>query len=151
MIRGWAIVVLCGVVLAGFLRLRFDAEPLSLLPQEVPSVAGLRLHQEHFAGGRELVVTVHSPTPEGSLRAAESIAVGLRELTNDVRIARWRVVVGEDSAGKGGGGWRTGRSTGKKQGNGREHESGAATVRERVWGPPERRWVLCVGRSRDAG
>ena len=98
MIRGWAIVVLCGVVLAGFLRLRFDAEPLSLLPQEVPSVSGLRLHQEHFAGGRELVVTVHSPTPEGSLRAAEAIAVGLRELTNDVRIARWRVSFEEDLA-----------------------------------------------------
>jgi predicted exporter/lauroyl/myristoyl acyltransferase len=98
MIRGWAIAVLCGVVLVGFLRLRFDAEPLSLLPQEVASVAGLRLHQEHFAGGRELVVTVRSGSAESSMRAAEAVALGLRGLTNDVRSARWRVSFEEDLA-----------------------------------------------------
>lgn len=92
---GW---LLLGIVIAaGLSRLRFDADPLSLLPDDVPSVAGLRLHQSLFSGGRELLVTVKAASPEAAGRLAESIAEELRADTNLVAAARWQFPLRENA------------------------------------------------------
>jgi len=74
----------------GLARLRFDAEVLSLLPAELPAVEGLRLHQQHFANARELLVTLAGDDPEQLAAAAEAIAARLNSSTNLVRRARWQ-------------------------------------------------------------
>lgn len=85
----WTIV---GVLVAsGLVRLRFEAEPLALLPAEVPSVAGLQWHQRHFPAGRELIVTLRAEDPEKTLRAAEAISSELGADPVLVRKARWKV------------------------------------------------------------
>ena len=84
-------ILLCVPVALGLFRLRFDAEPLSLLPPEVPSVAGLRLHQKLFPSGRELLITVQSPDAGVTAAVAESIAVDLRADPARVAAARWQV------------------------------------------------------------
>jgi predicted RND superfamily exporter protein len=47
----------------GLKRLRLDADALNLLPTEVAAVEGLRIHQRHFSGSRELWIVVMSETP----------------------------------------------------------------------------------------
>lgn len=96
--RGFAWLLLGLLVLLGLSRLRFDAEPLALLPQDVPSIAGLRLHQELFAGSRELLVTVDAPAPEAAAALAEAIALELRGDSNRVAAARWRMPLRESLA-----------------------------------------------------
>jgi elongation factor P--beta-lysine ligase len=63
----------CGVELAnGFgeltnaaeQRLRFDAEVLHLLPEELPVVRGLLQQQRYFANARELMITVQAEDPD---------------------------------------------------------------------------------------
>jgi len=88
-------VLLALVVAAGLSRLRFEADPLGLLPQDVPSIAGLRLHQQLFSGSRELLVTVTAPTAESAARLAEAIAVDLRQAPELVRAARWQLPLRE--------------------------------------------------------
>lgn len=77
-------------VAAGFFRLHFDADVLSLLPQNIPTVRGLKIYQEHFANSDQLIVTVQAGDAESAKTAAEAIATKLREQTNLVAAAHWQ-------------------------------------------------------------
>jgi hypothetical protein len=56
-------------------RLRFDAEVLNLLPEELSVVRGLKLHAEHFANDKELIVTVSAVDRDSAERAAQLAGV----------------------------------------------------------------------------
>ncbi len=90
--------VLSLLIVVGISRLKFDADPLNLLPGDVPSVAGLRLHQTLFSGGRELLVTIRADSPDSAARLAEAIAEDLRAETNLVAAARWQFPLRENAA-----------------------------------------------------
>jgi len=74
---------------AGFARLHFDADVLSLLPGRIPAVQGLKLYQQHFANSRELILTVRGADAEAAKSAAQSIAGNLGRETNLVADATW--------------------------------------------------------------
>ncbi|MCP5527498.1 MAG: MMPL family transporter [Verrucomicrobiales bacterium] len=88
--RRWWWLLICLPVVAGLWRLRFDVDVLNLLPGELPAVHGLKLHQEHFANDRELLVTVEAPTAEDASHAAEAIATRLRAAPGLVERAVWQ-------------------------------------------------------------
>ena len=67
--RGWLIGLAVVALLAGLLRLRFNADVLSLLPAELPVVRGLKLHQANFASARDLIITVRAPDAETAAAA----------------------------------------------------------------------------------
>jgi predicted RND superfamily exporter protein/predicted LPLAT superfamily acyltransferase len=77
-------------VAAGFVRLHFDADVLSLLPEQIPIVEGLKIYQQHFANSDQLIVTVRAADAETAKTAAEAIAAKLRAETNLVAAAYWQ-------------------------------------------------------------
>jgi uncharacterized protein len=87
--HGWWLALLLPIA-AGFARLHFDADVLSLLPAHMPAVQGLKMYQQHFANARELILTVHGADAETAKTAAQSIAGHLREATNLVADATWQ-------------------------------------------------------------
>lgn len=97
--RHWLWVLLCVPLLLGLARLRFDTEVLHLLPAHLPEVRALKLWQQHFAGSRDLLITLRADDPEIASAAALAIALGLRAepgLTGEVHWqAPWREHPGE--------------------------------------------------------
>ena len=77
-------------IAAGFARLHFDADVLSLLPDRIPAVQGLKLYQGHFANSRELILTVRGADAEAAKSAAKLIAENLDLKTNLVADATWQ-------------------------------------------------------------
>ena len=76
------------LVVAGLWRLRFDADVLNLLPDDLPAVAGLKLYQENFANRREVVITVEGTSAAEVEKAADNLASAIR---NDLGAnAIWR-------------------------------------------------------------
>lgn len=88
--RRWLWLLLLVPVVIGFARLRFDVEMLNLLPKDSGIVQGLKLYQENFSNGRELIVTVRSDDPEKTEAAARRLALSLRQQTNLVASATWQ-------------------------------------------------------------
>jgi predicted RND superfamily exporter protein len=86
----WWLLLLLVPGAAGLARLRFDVEVLNLLPANLPVVAGLKLHQRHFAGASELILTIHSRDAETAEAAARGLALALRAQTNLVSRALWQ-------------------------------------------------------------
>lgn len=84
----WALAAL--PLLAGLLRLRFDADIFNLMPAGLPAVRGLQLQQRNFADARELLVTLQSPDPEAATAAASAISSKLVAEPALVRAARWQ-------------------------------------------------------------
>jgi predicted exporter/lauroyl/myristoyl acyltransferase len=84
----WMILLL--LVAAGFARLRFDAEILDLLPAGQPSVRGLKLYQQYFANGRELLITLRAPDSDQVEKLAGIIAARLRQETNLIATVSWQ-------------------------------------------------------------
>ena len=78
------------LVAAGFCRLRFDAEILDLLPGDEPSVRGLKLYQEYFANGRELLISLRAPDGEKAEQLAGILAARLRQETNLIAGVSWQ-------------------------------------------------------------
>ncbi len=60
----WLLFLVPAVI--GLARLRLDVEIFNLLPQDLAAVQGLRIHQEHFANARELIITVRGPNRKRS-------------------------------------------------------------------------------------
>jgi len=75
---------------AGFARLHFDADVLSLLPARMPAVQGLKMYQQHFATARELIFPARAPGAHDAKTAAQSIAAHLRQAANLVADATWQ-------------------------------------------------------------
>ena len=86
----WWLALLAVPLGLGLARLRFDADVLNLLPGDLPVVRGLKLHQQHFAGEGELIITVDAPEPDAAEAAARQVAGVLRGATNLVESVVWR-------------------------------------------------------------
>ena len=78
------------LVAAGFSRLRFDAEVLDLLPSDQPSVRGLKLYQQYFANGRELLISLRAPDGDQAEELAGILAARLRRETNLIAGVSWQ-------------------------------------------------------------
>jgi predicted exporter len=88
--RRWLWILLLVPIGLGLMRLRFDVEVLNLLPKGSDVVQGLKLYQEHFSSGSELLLTIKSDQQEKSEAAARTIAEKLRSATNLVAGATWQ-------------------------------------------------------------
>jgi predicted exporter/lauroyl/myristoyl acyltransferase len=86
----WLWLLLLVPVALGFFRLHFDADVLNLLPQDLPAVRGLRIHQDHFANARELILTIRAPDAQLAEAVSQAIAKRLRAETNQVKSAIWQ-------------------------------------------------------------
>ena len=78
------------ILVGGLARLRFDADPLSLLPGDLPVVYALKLYQKHFANDRELIVTARAPDSEAAETAVGLLAAALGPQTGLVASATWQ-------------------------------------------------------------
>ena len=86
--RFWPWILLIILLGVGLGRLRFDADVLHLLPEDLPVVRGLRLQQRYFAASRELVITVAATDSERATTAARQLSealAGRRDLVGGVR------------------------------------------------------------------
>jgi predicted exporter len=61
-------------IVGGLARISFNVDILRLLPTHLPQVEGLSLFLEHFAQPQELIVTLETPDPEITQKAADSLA-----------------------------------------------------------------------------
>jgi len=88
--RRWLWLLVLVPIALGLARLRFDVEILNLLPEDSGIVQGLKLYQQNFSNGRELIITVRSDNPNDTEAAALSIATALRQHTNLISEATWQ-------------------------------------------------------------
>lgn len=87
------------LLLWGLLRLRPDAEVLNLLPADVPAVEGLRMHQRHFSGSRELWIAVTGEAAGVAAEWAERLGSRLRATPGLAASVQWREPWEEDVSG----------------------------------------------------
>jgi predicted exporter len=85
----WLWLFLLVPVALGLARLHFDVEVFDLLPDNLPSVQGLKMYQQHFANARELLITVQAPEAEQAENAARAISERLRLQSNLVAGVTW--------------------------------------------------------------
>lgn len=72
-------------------NLRFNANPLDLLPKNLPEVAGLKIYQDSFASQHDIIVALRSENPTEGEAAARSLAEALENLVpTDIRRISWR-------------------------------------------------------------
>lgn len=90
MSRRWLWLLLTLPLIAGIARLRFDVDVLNLLPNGLPEVRGLQLHQGYFANAQQLLVTLRGEDSEAVAVAAKAIASRLTTQGKMVRTARWQ-------------------------------------------------------------
>ncbi|MFC7336650.1 MMPL family transporter [Haloferula chungangensis] len=75
----------------GLSRIRFDTDILSILPGEMPEVAGLKAYYEVFSVDEELVVLIEgSDDDAGTLGAASEELAGLLTQAGVASNARWK-------------------------------------------------------------
>ena len=88
--RAFLAIALLALLVFGWSRVRFDADPLNLLPGDVPAVRDLKWQQRHFADADETLITLHSANANIVASAAESLAAEFNQRTNLVADAQWR-------------------------------------------------------------
>jgi uncharacterized protein len=75
----------------GLTRLRFDTDILSMLPDKLPEVKGLKAFHEAFSSDDELVVLIEGgPADEGLLPAAAESLGEFLEKSGVIKSARWK-------------------------------------------------------------
>lgn len=88
----WLIpVLLIPLVIAGWLRLRFETDILATLPADVPEVRAVKLLRAGFTGGRNLVIGLEAEDDFLAEEAANSLGRRLEQesaLASEVRWAR---------------------------------------------------------------
>lgn len=89
-------VALLLLAVAGWSRLRWEADVLHTLPAGEPAVRGLQLHQRYFAAADELLLRVRTASEEETTAAARALALHLRQMTSLVATAWWRPPLEED-------------------------------------------------------
>ncbi len=94
--RRWLWLLLAVPLVAGLIRLRFDAQVLNLLPPDLSAVRGLKLYQEHFQSARDLILTLRAADADQATAAARSLAEALRAESNLVASAYWQPPFQED-------------------------------------------------------
>jgi uncharacterized protein len=90
LVRWVGVVLLFAGILLGLFKLRFDAEILSLLPEDVQSVRGLGLYQAHFGGADDVIISMSGDDPDELQRAAGSLAAWLIRVQSEVSDAEWQ-------------------------------------------------------------
>lgn len=90
MTRRWLWFFLALPLVAGIARLRFDVDVLNLLPNSLPEVRGLQIHQRHFVNAQQLLITLRGKDAEAVATAAKAVAGRLATQTERVRSARWQ-------------------------------------------------------------
>jgi len=81
--RSWiAALVLLPLVVAGWLRLRFETDILATLPANVPEVRAVGLVRDGFTGGTDLVVGLEAADDVRAGEAAASLAQRLEQRTD---------------------------------------------------------------------
>ncbi len=88
--RRWLWLLLLVPIALGLARLRFDVEVLNLLPEKSGMVRGLKLYQQNFSNGRELIITLRSDDADKTEAASRSLAAALRHETNLVSEVNWQ-------------------------------------------------------------
>ncbi len=87
----WAVWLATFAILAmGVVRLKFDADVLNLLPEELNSVQGLKLHQTHFEGAADTLITIEADDETTAENAARSLALQLRSIPERIDSAEWQ-------------------------------------------------------------
>ena len=88
--RLWiALVLLLPMVVAGWLRLRFETDILATLPANVPEVRAVRLVRDGFTGGADLVVGLEAADDLRAEQAAASLGQRLERCKDlAVRVCR---------------------------------------------------------------
>ncbi len=72
-------------------NLKFNANPLDLLPKNLPEVAGLKIYQDSFASQHDIIVALRPEDPADGEPAARSLAEALEPLVpTDIRRISWR-------------------------------------------------------------
>ncbi|MDA0811007.1 MAG: MMPL family transporter [Verrucomicrobia bacterium] len=72
-------------------NLKFNANPLDLLPKNLPEVAGLKIYQDSFASQHDIIVALRPEDPADGEPAARSLAEALEPLVpTDIRRVSWR-------------------------------------------------------------
>ncbi len=85
------LLVMVAVAGLGLGRIRFDTDILSILPGEMPEVAGLKAYYEVFSVDEELVVLIEgSEEDAGTLGAASEELAGLLREAGVAANARWK-------------------------------------------------------------
>ena len=88
--RAWWLLLLLIPAVVGWMRLRFEAEILDLLPANISAVEGLKLYQRHFAGAQDLIITVEAPDADTATAVAQALAEALRMHSNLVAGVTWQ-------------------------------------------------------------
>lgn len=87
--RSWiAAVLLLPLIVAGWLRLRFETDILAILPANVPEVRAVGLVRDGFTGGTDLVVGLEAADEVRAEEAAVSLARRLQQQTDLVASVR---------------------------------------------------------------
>ena len=89
-VRWIGVVLLFAGILSGLFKLRFDAEILNLLPEDVESVRGLGLYQAHFGGADDVIISMSGDDPDELQQAAASLAAWLVRAQNEVSDAEYQ-------------------------------------------------------------
>ena len=72
-------------------NLRFNSNPLDLLPRNLPEVAGLKIYQDSFASQHDIIVALRPDDPDEGEQAARSLALALQPMVPaDIRRISWR-------------------------------------------------------------
>lgn len=83
--------------LPGWSRLKFDTEMLNLLPEQLPSVSGLKLYQLHFNEKDETWITLAGEEAEDLRLAAESLAESFESFRDEILAVEWRSPFSNDA------------------------------------------------------
>ncbi|MCB1096493.1 MAG: MMPL family transporter [Verrucomicrobiae bacterium] len=81
-------------------NLKFNANPLDLLPKNLPEVAGLKIYQDSFASQHDIIVALRPKNPADGELAARSLAEALEPLVpTDIHRISWRQPFFADAPG----------------------------------------------------
>jgi predicted RND superfamily exporter protein len=91
-----AVLLTAGALLGGLTysvikRVSFNANPLAMLPEDLPEVAGLKIYQMNFSSQHDIIVALHSENPDDCRAAARSLGTQLETLVGDsIKRVSWR-------------------------------------------------------------
>src|SRR5688572_3500900 len=87
--RWWWLLLLIPIGI-GAMCLRLDVEVLNLLPQNLPTVQGLKIYESNFSNARELIITVEGSDPQQVESVTRDLVGALRKQTNIVAHVNWQ-------------------------------------------------------------
>ena len=84
--------VLGGLTLSVIKHVSFNANPLEMLPENLPEVAGLKIYQMNFSSQHDIIAVLRGDDPDECRAAARSLGENLEELIGKkVKRVSWRM------------------------------------------------------------